>query len=92
MTGGFFFTFGTTLMPSYNAYSAYGADPNDIAAHWTSMQQFHSTFAFFLVAMTLLCTVYWVASIRTNVTFLLIFTMLIPCCKSKSPLSMRGTS
>ena len=78
---GFFLTFGATLTPSYNAYGAYGADATDIAHHWTSMREFHSTFAMFLVAMTLLCTIYFVAAIRTNITFLAIFALLIPCCE-----------
>ncbi|KAK5091424.1 hypothetical protein LTR05_001607 [Lithohypha guttulata] len=75
---GFFFTFGATLLPSYNTYGAYGAEADNVAANWTSMRQFHSTFAFFLVSMTLLCTVYFIASIRTNVTFVLIFGFLTP--------------
>ena len=45
---------------------------------------FYATFAFFLVAMDLLCTVYCIAAIRTNVAFFLIFLALIPCCESHS--------
>ncbi|KAK5947972.1 hypothetical protein OHC33_011013 [Knufia fluminis] len=77
--GGFFLTFGATLVPSYNAYGAYGLDPSNVAADITSVRMFHSTFAFFLVAMTLLATVYCIASVRTNIAFFLIFLSLIPC-------------
>ena len=66
-------------MPSYNAYGAYGLDPSTVAADLTSIRMFHSTFAFFLVAMTLLATVYCIASVRTNIAFFLIFLSLIPC-------------
>ncbi|KAJ9662780.1 hypothetical protein H2198_001229 [Neophaeococcomyces mojaviensis] len=84
--GGFWFTFGSTLIPSYNTYGAYGADGNNIAANWTKMREFHSTFAFFLVSMVLLSTVYFIASIRTNITFVVILGCLVPCfsCLSAS--------
>ncbi|KAK5329109.1 hypothetical protein LTR70_000945 [Exophiala xenobiotica] len=77
--GGFFLTFGATLVPSYNAYGAYGLGASNVAADLTSVRMFHSTFAFFLVAMTLLATVYCIASVRTNIAFFLIFLSLIPC-------------
>lgn len=83
--GGFFLTFGATLVPSYNAYGAYGLGPGNVAADLTSIRMFHSTFAFFLVAMTLLATVYCIASVRTNIAFFLIFLSLIPCCKLQTP-------
>ena len=79
--GGFFLTFGATLVPSYNAYGAYGLSPSNVAADLASIRMFHSTFAFFLVAMTLLATIYCIASVRTNIAFFLIFLSLIPCCK-----------
>ena len=71
-------------MPSYNAFGAYGAaaDGNNIVQNWTNMREFHNTFAFFLVAMTMVSTVFFVASLRVCVTFVLILGMLIPCCKS----------
>ena len=83
--GGFFLTFGATLVPSYNAYGAYGLGASNVAADLTSIRMFHSTFAFFLVAMTLLATVYCIASVRTNIAFFLIFLSLIPCCKLQTP-------
>jgi uncharacterized protein len=43
---------------------------------------FVATFAFFLVAMALLCVAYCIASLRTNVVFFLIFLTLIPTCES----------
>lgn len=43
--------------------------------------QFFATFSFFLVAMAILCTVFALASIRTNVVFFSIFLLLVPTCK-----------
>lgn len=41
--GGFWFTLGATLTPSFNAYGAYATDPNNIASGLTS-PQFHASF------------------------------------------------
>lgn len=41
--GGFWFTLGATLTPSFNAYGAYASDPNNIATGLTS-PQFHASF------------------------------------------------
>jgi len=65
--GGFWLTFGATLQPFYNATGAYAADPTD----------FYASFAFFFVAMGLLCLVYLIASVRTNIMFVIIFATLV---------------
>ena len=73
--GAFWLTFGATLTPFYNASVAYlPTDPAASAANPT----FQSTFAFFQVYMGLLCFVYLIISIRTNIIFFLIFLLLIP--------------
>ena len=41
--GGFWFTLGATLTPSFNAYGAYASDPNNIATGLVS-PQFHASF------------------------------------------------
>lgn len=41
--GGFWFTLGATLTPSFNAYGEYATDPNNIATGLTS-PQFHASF------------------------------------------------
>jgi hypothetical protein len=43
--------------------------------------QFYATYAFFFVGMTMLNTVYMIASLRTNVAFLGIFVLLVPACE-----------
>ena len=73
--GAFWLTFGATLTPSFNASIAYLPDePHASAADPTFM----STFAFFQVYMGVLCFIYCIISIRTNVIFFLIFLLLVP--------------
>lgn len=77
--GGFWFTFGATIVPSYNAYGMYSTSGS--AADGLNEPQFYATFSFFLVAMAVLCAIFTIASIRTNIVFFLIFILLVPCCK-----------
>jgi len=77
--GGYWFTFGATLVPGYAAYASYATDPANPASGMNPT--FFASFAFFLVAMCMLCCVYCVAALRTNIAFFLIFLMLIPCCE-----------
>jgi len=73
--GAFWLSFGATLTPYFNAAGAY--QPNDLATA-SSNPTFMSTFAFFQVYMGVLCFVYMIISLRTNVIFFLIFLLLIP--------------
>ncbi|SPJ79806.1 related to Y.lipolytica GPR1 protein and Fun34p [Fusarium torulosum] len=75
--GGFWLAFGTTIIPGSGAYSTYST--TGTAADGLSEPSFYSTFAFFLVAMAILCTIYSVASIRTNIALFVIFVLLVPC-------------
>ncbi|KAF4457666.1 hypothetical protein F53441_426 [Fusarium austroafricanum] len=75
--GGFWLAFGTTVVPDSGAYSTYST--TGTAADGLSQPQFYSTFAFFLVAMAILCTIYSIASIRTNVALFSILLLLVPC-------------
>ncbi|KAJ4256110.1 hypothetical protein NW762_009186 [Fusarium torreyae] len=77
--GGFWLAFGTTIVPDSGAYSTYST--TNTAADGLVEPQFYATFSFFLVAMAILCAVYAVASIRTNVAFLVVFVLLVVCCK-----------
>src|SRR5687767_299129 len=63
--GGFWFTFGATIVPSFNAYGLYST--TNSVADGLSEAQFYSTFSFFLIAMAILCFVFLIASIRTNI-------------------------
>ncbi len=83
--GAFWLAFGSTLQPFYNAYGAYVTDPT-VAAQ--SMGQpgnsaglatpaFNASFAFFLLFMGLICLIFLICSLRTNVVFFIIFLTLV---------------
>jgi len=74
--GAFWLTFAATLQPFYNAYGAYSPDPTNPGAGLATVG-FHSSFAFFLLAMGLLCLIYLICSLRTNIVFFLIFFTLV---------------
>ncbi len=73
--GAFWLSFGATLTPYFNASIAYL--PSDPAASATD-PVFCSTFAFFQVYMGVLCAVYLIVALRTNIVFVLIFATLVP--------------
>lgn len=72
--GAFWLTFAATLQPIYNAYGAYAttADPTGLAT-----AGFNASFGFFLLFMGLLCLVYLICSLRTNIVFFVIFFTLV---------------
>lgn len=74
--GAFWLTFAATLQPFYNAYGAYSTNPAEPALGLQTVG-FNSSFAFFLLFMGLLCVVYFICSLRTNVVFMVIFLTLI---------------
>lgn len=71
--GAYWFTYAATLTPYFNAATAY-APGNPAAA---SNPEFMATFAFFLVYMGLLCLVYLICALRTNIIFVGIFLTLV---------------
>jgi len=73
--GAFWLTFAATLTPLYNASIAYA--PTTPATS-SSNPMFASTFAFFHVYMGVLCFVYLIVALRTNIVFVLIFATLVP--------------
>jgi uncharacterized protein len=73
--GAFWLTFGATLTPYYNAAIAYSPTEPEKAF---AAPQFNSTFAFFQVYMAVLCFVYLIVALRTNIVFVLIFALLVP--------------
>ncbi|CAD6576801.1 MAG: hypothetical protein ASARMPRED_007886 [Alectoria sarmentosa] len=83
--GAFWLTFGGTLVPSFNAYGAYvttpaqtvGQDGNPGNPLGLKTPGFNASFAFFLVFMGLVCLVFLICSLRTNIVFFLIFLSLI---------------
>jgi len=74
--GAFWLGFAATLTPYFNAYGAYSTDPTNPALGLASVG-FNSSFAFFCVFMGLMCLVYLVCSLRTNICFVVIFFTLV---------------
>jgi len=73
--GAFWLTYGGTLQPFYNAAQAYKPGP---VADALLDPEFLASFGFFLAYMGVLCFVFLVASLRTNLVFFLIFLLLVP--------------
>ncbi|TGO53590.1 hypothetical protein BOTNAR_0291g00100 [Botryotinia narcissicola] len=74
--GAFWLTFASTLQPFYYAYGLY-APPGGTPADGLRTVGFNASFGFFLVFMAVLCLIYLVCSLRTNVVFVIIFFTLV---------------
>jgi succinate-acetate transporter protein len=74
--GAFWLTFAATLQPFYYAYGSYAPAGEPEAAGLTTVG-FTASFAFFLVFMGVLCLIYLVCSLRTNIVFVVIFFTLV---------------
>ncbi|KAI5366650.1 putative acetate transporter GPR1/FUN34/SatP family [Septoria linicola] len=74
--GAFWLQYGATLQPFYHAYAAY-ADPTNPESTGLETQGFNASYAFFLVFMGVLCFIYMILSLRTNLVFFGIFITLV---------------
>ena len=75
--GAFWLTFAATLQPFYYAYGSYAPADATSEAAGLSTTGFTASFGFFLVFMGVLCFIYLVCSLRTNVVFVVIFLTLV---------------
>ncbi|PIA92628.1 Protein alcS [Cercospora beticola] len=75
--GAFWLQYGATLQPFYNAWGAYATPGEEVTTGLTSVG-FNASYAFFLVFMGVLCFLYMILSLRTNLVFFLIFLFLVP--------------
>ncbi|KAJ4359855.1 uncharacterized protein N0V89_000411 [Didymosphaeria variabile] len=73
--GAFWLGWAATLQPFYNAYGAYSTTDNP--ADGLATVGFRSSYAFFFLAMALLCFIYLICSLRTNMCFFMIFFSLV---------------
>ena len=71
--GAFWLTYGATLTPYFNAQEAYANPPPGGPA-----PSFAGSFGFFQLYMGVLCLVYLVCALRTNLVFVGIFATLVP--------------
>ncbi|KAK2009880.1 GPR1/FUN34/YaaH-class plasma membrane protein [Colletotrichum eremochloae] len=72
----FWFTFGATLNPSFAAFSSYAPAGASSGAEGLTTQGFNASFGFITLAMAMICVVFLVCSLRTNVVFFVIFLTL----------------
>ena len=83
--GAFWLSFAATLQPFFNAYGAYVTNPTVAAtsmgepgnAAGLSTPAFNASFAFFLLFMGLICLIFLICSLRTNIVFFVIFLSLV---------------
>jgi len=75
--GAFWLTFAATLQPFYYAYGSYAPPGATSEAEGLTTVGFTASFAFFLVFMGVLCLIYLICSLRTNVVFVVIFFTLV---------------
>ncbi|KAI2643647.1 GPR1/FUN34/yaaH family-domain-containing protein [Xylaria nigripes] len=78
--GGFWLSLATTIIPAFNAWGIYSTTDNPVDG--IAAPQFNATLAFWLLSMTLLCVVFTIASLRTNVVLFVLLLLLIPCFAS----------
>lgn len=74
--GAYWLAFASTLTPFYYAYGSY-APSGDAEAAGLSTVGFTASFGFFLVFMAVLCFIYLICSLRTNIVFVVIFFTLV---------------
>lgn len=72
--GAFWLGYGATLVPSYGAFTNYST----AEVQGLESVGFNVGIGFFMIAMGMLCLVYLVCSMRTNLVFFLIFFTLVP--------------
>lgn len=73
--GAFWLTFGFTNVPFYNAAGAFVT-----STYTTGLEnpEFNASFGFFQLWMGVLCFIYMICALRTNVVFVGIFLFLVP--------------
>ncbi|KAI1855382.1 hypothetical protein JX265_006476 [Neoarthrinium moseri] len=74
--GGFWLSLGGTLLPQFGAYAAYAPADAVSPAAGLKTQGFNASFGFFILSMTMLCFVFLICALRTNIVYVIIFTTL----------------
>lgn len=74
--GAYWLTFAGTLSPNFAAFSSFAAT-GQAASTGLQAQGFNASFGFFLLFMGVMCFVYLIASVRTNMCFFFIFLTLV---------------
>lgn len=74
---GFWGTYGATLTEQFDAFTTY-ATAGETSGTGAESPVFQAGFGFFLCFMGLLCLIYLICSLRTNLIFFTIFLVLVP--------------
>lgn len=75
--GAFWLSFAATLQPFYYAYGLYAPAGSTSEAAGLTTVGFTASFAFFMLFMGVLCFIYLICSLRTNIVFVVIFFTLV---------------
>lgn len=75
--GAYWLTYGATLTSQFDSFTSY-ASAGETSGSGAESPVFQAAFGFFLVFMGLLCLIYLICSIRTNIVFFTIFLVLVP--------------
>ncbi|RLM00422.1 hypothetical protein CFD26_108652 [Aspergillus turcosus] len=73
--GAFWFAFGCTMTPAFNAAAPYSTSATDTVAGLSS-PDFMNTYAFLFIAMGILMFIFLICATRTNAVYVLIFVTL----------------
>ncbi|KAK7756676.1 hypothetical protein SLS62_001117 [Diatrype stigma] len=74
--GTFWLAFGGTLNPSFAAYAAY-APEGEAAAAGMSAPGFNASIGFWILWFNVLCFIFLILSLRTNIVFVILFFTLV---------------
>ncbi|GKU00724.1 hypothetical protein FLAG1_02269 [Fusarium langsethiae] len=77
--GGFWFSYGGTLIPAFGTYAAYAPADAQSSAEGLATQGFNASLGFWLLFMGLLSFIFFLCALRTNVVFVMIFFSLTFC-------------
>ncbi|KAF2850482.1 hypothetical protein T440DRAFT_479181 [Plenodomus tracheiphilus IPT5] len=75
--GAFWLGYAATLQPTYGAYSLY-RDPSNASSTGLESVGFNVGVGYFMICMGMLCFVFLICSVRTNLVFFMIFFTLVP--------------
>lgn len=93
--GSFWFAFGITLTPYAGAYGSFAENPLKNPVAGLSSTGFNAGWAFFLCFMGVLCLIYSICALRTNLILFLILFLLVPtfgCLAAAYWLLAKGTA
>ncbi|KAI8938430.1 hypothetical protein NX059_004323 [Plenodomus lindquistii] len=75
--GAFWLGYAATLQPFYGSYELY-RDPSNPSSTGLESVGFNVGIGYFMICMGMLCLVYLICSIRTNLVFFMIFFTIVP--------------